>query len=135
MEENMPADVKNEDVLQNIEMAVVQVYRDHPTLADYQVDAAYEALGRTYVNETRGKAPIPPKGELPLAVYEHAKNICDWRLGRQQIVDEENAPLVFDPLSMDEMLECLKRLRKSVALWNKRNGSQGYLQYVNQFLP
>lgn len=33
-----------------------------------------------------------------------------------------------------EMLECIKLLKKSALLWNKELGSQGYLNYINQFI-
>ena len=42
------------DVLQNIEFAVVSVYRDHSTLLDYSVMNALDALIEIYRAESRG---------------------------------------------------------------------------------
>lgn len=125
------------DVLQNIEQAIVSVYRDHRDLTDFQVDSALEALSRTYQREKITGAPVLPKNNLSLAVYESMKMMCDWRLGRENMVDEEGAPMQTGMyvLTIDEILACLKKLRKSVSFWNKGGGTRGYLEYISQFLP
>ena len=122
------------EVMQNLEAVIVGIYREKRELADYQVDGALEALGRTYAGELRGKAPVLPKSPLALEVYLALKGVCDWRMGRENLVDEEGQPMATDEaLTRDEVLACLKRIRKSVAMWNKEGGSQGYLHYVSQF--
>jgi hypothetical protein len=123
------------DVLQNIESSILSVYQDHPELTDYQVDSALEALGRTYHREKIGGPAVLPKGDLARKVYDAVRLTCEWRLGRQQVVDEEQQPLSIEPISIDDLLEAFKRLRKSVKLWNKEGGSQGYLKYIRQFIP
>ncbi len=131
----MQSEPEHLDVLQNIEGAVVNFYRDHPDLTDYQVDAAYEALGRTYQREKVGGEPVLPKGERALDVYNSVKMVCEWRLGRENVVDEEGQPMnIGEALSVDEVQLCLKRLRKSISTWSKHGGSQGYLNYVRQFV-
>jgi hypothetical protein len=124
------------DVLQNIEHAIVSVYREQPDLTDYQVDSALEALGRTYHREQTGGAPVTPKNSQALEVYRAMKLMCDWRLGRENLVDEEGQPMNtgMEPLAVDEILLCLKRLRKSVGTWNKQGGTRGYLDYISKFL-
>ncbi len=125
-----------QDVLQNIEMFIVSFYKDHPELTDFQVDNAIEALNRTYQREKVGGAPFLPKGELSKGLYQSVKMVCEWRLGRENIVDEEGQPMnITEPLTIDEIQACLKRLRKSIETWNKRSGSQGYLNYIRQFIP
>jgi len=37
----------------------------------------------------------------------------------------------IDPISPDEIMECLKRIRKSVDLWHKQGGRQGYLYFID----
>jgi hypothetical protein len=124
------------DVLQNIESAIVSVYRKQRDLTDFQVDSAFEALGRTYIREKTGGAPVLPKNPLALEVYESMKLICDWRLGRETSPVEEGAPpqLEAEVLTVDVILSCLKRLRKSLSTWNKQGGTRGYLDYISQFV-
>lgn len=126
---------KYRDVLQNIESSIVGIYREYRGLADFQVDAALEALGRTYHRQTISGAPVMPKGELARKVYDAVKLTCDWRLGQYNVVDEEEQPIAVEPITVDEIQSCLKRVRKSIEMWNKGSGSQGYLNYVDQSLP
>lgn len=128
---------KYPDVLQNIEMGVVFAFRQHPELADYNVDSALEALIRNYRREGRNRAPQVPTSPLTHTVYLQIRHVCEWRLGREQIfTDEEGNPLdmEIEPLTIDEIIVCLKRLRKSVKFWSSEGGRQGYLNYISQFL-
>ena len=124
------------DVLQNIELAIISVYRKQRELTDYQVDLALKSLGRTYIREKTSGAPVLPKNSLSLEVYKAMKLICDWRLGRDSLINDEGPvpELVPEPLTIDEILICLKRLRKSVSTWNKQGGTRGYLEYISQFM-
>ncbi len=62
------------------------------------------------------------------------------RLGRQslQAPDEAGQPadlaLPGADKTLDEILACLKRVRKSVNYWTKESGRQGYLNFVTQFV-
>lgn len=38
------------------------------------------------------------------------------------------------PLALDEIIACLKRIRKSIEHWNRRGGRQGYLNFASQFV-
>lgn len=125
-------------VLQNIEFAIVSVFRDHPELTDYQVDNALAALIRVYQARSRAhSAPHISLRPLEQDVFEAVKFMCDWRLGELQSQGEE-APepgaLGWRPNTPDEIVACLKRIRKSISLWTKQGGRQGYLSYVNFFL-
>ena len=60
-----------EDVLQNIEFGIVQVYRDHPEMTDWEALAAIEALIQAYNAEVRGRQARPPS-LAPLAQEVHA---------------------------------------------------------------
>jgi hypothetical protein len=124
------------DVLQNIESAIISVYRNRPDLTDYQVDSALEALGRTYIREKTTGAPVFPKSSLAIDVFESMKQICDWRLGRENASAREGVPPQFEAevLTVDVILACLKRLRKSLSIWNKQGGTRGYLEYISQFV-
>jgi hypothetical protein len=53
-------DDRNLDVLQNLELAVVEVWRSHPDMTDYVAQRAYEAAFEWYRAEVRGHLPKPP---------------------------------------------------------------------------
>ena len=38
------------------------------------------------------------------------------------------------PISPEEAVLCLKRIRKSIARWTKVGGRQGYLTFVSQYV-
>lgn len=72
------------DVLQNIEFAIVSVYREQHDLRDLDVMRGLDALIDVYRAEVRGHTPK----EVDLAepehtVFERTKAICEVRLGRQ----------------------------------------------------
>jgi hypothetical protein len=122
------------DVLQNIEFAIVSVYRKQPDLRDLHVMRALDALIDVYRAETRGHTPkevsLPePEG----TVFQRAKEMCDLRLGRQTAAARIHVPFEGDKTASD-ILACLRKIRRSVERWNKRGGQQGYLQFVSEFV-
>lgn len=125
------------DVLQNIEFAIVETYREMPGLLDYHVDAALEAAIAGYSAQQQGRTPKPVTLEgARLRVYEAVRNVCEWRLGREEIrVGNDARPdEPLQPRRLDEIVGCLKRIRKSVQRWTKIQGRQGYLRFVSQYL-
>ena len=132
------------DVLQNIEFAIVQVYREKPELADWDVIRALETLLRGYKAEQIGHPP--PTGNLrPLAqeVHDKVRSICEIRLGRAPIVAErerkvlgitfhKKSEVLIPSKTVSEIILCLKRIRKSVEFWNKRSGQRGYLNFISE---
>ena len=121
------------DVLQNIEMAIVRIYRENHSLLDYDVDKVLNILWMEYRNEKQGRAmPAPRLGENAQLVYDRVKEMCESRLGRKIITaGEEFVRVKPEPISIDEIMDCLKRIRKSVDLWNKQGGRQGYLYFID----
>ncbi|MEZ4710451.1 MAG: hypothetical protein R3A44_24830 [Caldilineaceae bacterium] len=128
-----------QDVLQNIEFAIISVYREQPEMVDYDVEKALNGLIDLYTAEERNHEPRPPRNlrDASLLAYERAKSMCDWRLGRENAFETEDgaAPPLPESITLAEMIACLKRLRKSVERWTKRGGRQGYLNFVGEFLP
>ncbi|HYH82578.1 MAG TPA: hypothetical protein VEX86_22495 [Longimicrobium sp.] len=119
-----------QDVLQNIEFAIVGVHREHPEMLDYDVDGALEALVARYTAEQRGRTSREPSLHgLRQDVHAAVLGICEWRLGR----DPAN-PVPSDMNSVEEILACLKRVRSSVQRWTREGGRQGYLTFVRRFL-
>jgi hypothetical protein len=133
-----PFEEKYEDVLQNIEFGIVQIYRAHPEMTDAEALNAVEAAIRFYQAEANKRNP-PPLRLSPLAqeAFNSAKAMCEWRMGRTHMLDEKNQPVDVEmtPRTVDEIVACLKRIRRSIEFWNKRGGRQGYLNYVIEFLP
>lgn len=123
------------DVLQNIEFAIVTIYRAKRQLTDHEVRSAIETLLRDYTAESRGKpsTTIALTG-LTRDVFAAVKNMCDLRLGRTKNKRIEDAGIKFDGLTVDELSACLKRIRKSIDKWNKEFGRQGYLDFIDKFL-
>jgi hypothetical protein len=124
-----------QDVLQNIEFAIVSVYRQQPALLDYDVETALNSLARAY---RHGEAPPPPEGfnDLQQAVYTRVKAICDLRMGKESLADQEGeaVELLMQAVTPAEIVACLKRIQKSVQKWTKQGGRQGYLTFVDNFI-
>ncbi len=53
---------------------------------------------------------------------------------QHDIIDNRERKLV-DPIRLQEMYDCLKRIRKSIQTWSKRGGRRGYLEYVDSLFP
>jgi len=135
----LPLEEQYEDVLQNIEFGIVQVYREHPKMTNWDALAAVEALISVYRAEEKGRQAEPP-ALAPLAqkAYEMAKMMCEWRLGREMPFQDEEGKVAEDlspkPITLNEIIACLKRIRKSINFWTKQGGRQGYLTFVSQFV-
>jgi len=135
----MKVEEQFEDVLQNIESGVVSVYHAHPELVDWDVEVAYEALIQFYQAEARQRPASLRQltGGNQAEVLRAVQAMCEWRLGRAPLHDERDQPIELKarPLTATDMVNCLKRLRKSVQFWNKSGGRQGYLNYIVNFIP
>jgi hypothetical protein len=125
------------DVLQNIEASIFATYEDERDLLDLDVIDALDALVRTYAAEEQGRGrPVHRLSARATRVFSAAERICEWRLGRRTLHDDEPDSGVppEERNSVAEILICLKRIRKSVRLWNEQAGRQGYLEYISDFL-
>jgi hypothetical protein len=134
---SLPFEERYQDVLQNIEFGIVRVYYNHPEMTDWEALSAIEALLRTYRVEARGRQARPPSlNPLSQEVYEMVEVMCEWRLGRERFYDEDDKPaeIPVEPITLDELIACLKCVRKSISRWSRQGGRQGYLTFVNQFI-
>jgi hypothetical protein len=125
------------NVLQNIEFAVATFYRDHPQLSDYAVMRTYEALIDRYSAEAAGReARKRELADLERALFDEARRMCEWRLGRADLPNDgsNRAAHSMEPITVEVLVLCLKRLLKSAQTWNKRGGRKGYLEYMSQFI-
>lgn len=126
-----------QDVLQNIEFAIVNTYHQQPDLVDYDVETVLSALIRTYQAEQSGReVSLRPLNELRQELHDAVKLMCDWRLGRAELTREDQPADLPEPrtVTLDEIIACLKRIRKSVQKWTRQGGRQGYLTFVEQFI-
>jgi len=119
------------DVLQNLESAVVTLYRRNPDMTDYVAVRAYSAAYERYRAEHRGHSPKPHGlTGLDLTAYEAVCKMCEFWLGRDV---PDDAPPV-ESLTAEEVVTCLRRLSRSANLHTQRAGRQGYLNYVSHFV-
>lgn len=123
------------DVIQNIEYAILVEYQDETNLLDFDVIDALDGLVRRYAADERNRTP--PKLRLSRRadrVYAAAEHMCEWRLGRAPLnVNSETVIPQDQRASVADILVCLKRIRKSVCIWNEQAGRQGYLGYIANF--
>jgi hypothetical protein len=125
------------DVLQNIESSIVEVYREHPEMTDWDALNAIQALIRFYQAQARKRSAIQPSlSPLAQATFEAVRGMCEWRLGRThvEVIDGRATDLETTPKTLDEIVACLKRIRGSIEMWNKEGGRRGYLDFVSQFV-
>jgi hypothetical protein len=125
------------DVLQNIEVAIVSTYHDHPEMVDAHVIRALEAVIGSYRAEMAGRtaeefSAVPVEAEL----YRAIRSVCEWRLGRirEEDLKAGQQGLAPEPIKVEEIILCLKRILKSVNRWNKSGGQRGYLTFIVQYV-
>ncbi|MGD0816276.1 MAG: hypothetical protein ABSA83_22005 [Verrucomicrobiota bacterium] len=121
-------------VLQNLEFSVVEIWRAHPEMSDYTALRVYEAAFQTYRAELRGHTPKPPGlSGLDAAAFEAVNAMCEFRLARgpNPVPGTENMP----PIPLQLLVDCLRELVKSVERHTKMDGRQGYLTFIDEFLP
>jgi len=124
------------DVLQNIESAIVDTYRQHPEMNDQNVKNVLDVLIRSYEVEARSYSLPAPKFSSPTKeLYENVRAMCNWRLGKAPLIKESGQPLQLEmsPKTVAEIIACLKRIRLSVKT-HKSGGRRGYLHFVSQFV-
>jgi hypothetical protein len=132
----MTVEEEFQDVLQNIEFSIIQVYRNDPELVDAEVLTAVEALIRLYSAEAQGKSlSMRPVRGITKQVMESVQSMCEWRLGRSALKDEQGSLGELQlPKTVDEIVVCLKRIQSSIKFWTQKGGRQGYLHFIQQFI-
>jgi hypothetical protein len=135
---SIPFEEQYQDVLQNIEFAIISTYRERPEeISDWSVEAALDALIRAYGAEHTGRTLRPARlSEAEQAIYDRVRGMCEWRLGREQLVVEQGSPILPATAlnTLDEIVACVKRVRTSVKRWHKSGGRRGYLDFVGRYV-
>lgn len=127
-------------LLHSIETVVVQLYEEFPSLIDKDIEMVYEKLGDYYKAVKLNKKPVEPTSnkERTFALIEEILNILDLR----EEAGVDSAILEDEYTCQDYNIGCLediymkafKTLTKSARFWRKKNGKQGYLNYVAEFV-
>lgn len=116
------------DVLRAIEMAIYNADQ-RAALLDSNTDKVLEGLIRLYTAETRGRnAPKLRFSNDEKILADNIKAACDLHLGRdaQVMIGEEQK-------SLDEIIACLKRIRRSLGQMSKQGGKRAYLEFIRNF--
>ncbi len=131
----MKVEEEFQDVLQNIEFAIVTEFRRDRSILDMNVLDVVNTLARRYEAEDEGRTPSSPRlTELSQRVYNATWKACEYRLGRNHPGSPWPDDELPEPIALTDMVACLKRLRKSIKRWNKVGGRQGYLNFVQQYI-
>jgi hypothetical protein len=129
----LPFGPEEEALLQNIEAAIIAVYRDHREMLDYDAEAVLEALVSGYAAEQQGRTPRPVTlTGLRRTLYDAVHTLCEWRLGRTSLGDMQLGEDERNDVA--DLLAALKRIRKSQQRWTKQRGRTGYLDFVSRFV-
>ena len=121
-------------VLQHLETSIARVWRDHPDMTDYAAQRAYEAAYQFYRAVLRGHQPKPHGLDgVDATAFEALKAMCDYLLGHGPCPIEglPKAPAI----ALEQLPPYLRELDKSVQRHTKISGRQGYLSFIQQFLP
>ena len=95
-------------------------------MTNYTALAAYETAIAHYHDVARQYQPKPEKvSNLDAVAYNAVHEACASRLGKPS-ANDPGAPL----LTPEDLVTCLRRLRKSVEFWTKQGGRRGYLDFV-----
>jgi hypothetical protein len=122
------------DILQNLEFSIVTVWRAHREMTDYVAQRAYEAAFQLYRAELRGHTPkTPVLTGLDARAFDALKAMCEFRLGRGS--SPAVGPDLVPAITVEVLVNCLRDLGKSVERHTHTGGRQGYLTFIDGFLP
>jgi hypothetical protein len=132
---NMKAEDANQDVLQNIECVIADLYKSDRSLSDYNVMSALEALIDSYIVEIKGYTTKTHKLSPPeQTLCEKIKEVCEWRLGRGSLeLATEKSLIEAGDKTVEVIIRCIRKILKSVKYWNHEGGRQGYLNFIVNF--
>jgi len=86
-----------------------------------------------HAEEERRSPPVRRFGNRAQRVFSSVQEMCEWRLGR--IAGPGEAEPEKSGVPIADIVECLRKVQKSVPRWSQRGGRQGYLNFVDQYLP
>jgi hypothetical protein len=119
----------------SIESAIYEVYAENPNLLDFNVDKALNGAARTLNNQKRGRKPPTLKLKNDeQRIYDRFMELVILHTsdGGFTTEDGEEIDLPIEPITIDEMVACFKRIQRSIKLMSDQ-GRQGYLNFIQQF--
>jgi hypothetical protein len=117
------------DVLQNIEWGLLQLVPERPELCDHDMLRIIEQAVSYYKTLERGHQ-ITSQGTLDgihKKIFGNILSLCDWRVGRTVPPKEM---LACSPITLKELVLCLKRIEKSIKFWTRMGGRKGYITFA-----
>src|SRR5690242_8591494 len=96
------------DVLQNIEWGLLATVKTQPELCDHDMLCVIEHTIAYYKSADKNDFLMGRKLTHSLQeIFQRVSSMCDWRLGARSMT-ADNEPLTCEPISVDELLQCLK---------------------------
>ena len=127
------------DALNSLERGYLTMAREDQGISDGQVDLVLEHLIRHYKAAAAGKPPRPTRLKgTSRTIFDNVVFIAEVLLGHGPPEKSTMPPnaiiaLLDVPLTYDELIACLRRIRKSIRFWSKQGGRRSYLNYVLSF--
>ena len=123
------------DVLQNIEWALLSLVKDHPELSDHDMlriieqALTYYKASHNIRSQQRGNPVIAQSTltDIRQDIFDRIRSMCEWRLGRLPPPDKQ---IACNPITIEELILCLKRIEKSIKFWTKQGGRKGYINFA-----
>ena len=136
----MPPDFL-QGLLHGIESAVVAFRQEFPKLMDKDVEFVYDKMMAYYTAKSLGKNVSEPEvtSQLKQDLIDEILNVIDLR---EELKVDEVSINNQEVTSGGKMIMSLahlyvmgfKNLSKSARFWRKKEGRQGYLNYVQRFV-
>jgi hypothetical protein len=126
---------KDSDIipLRELEATMIALWKKHPEMTDYVAQRAYEGVFQHYRALLRGQ---PPKacGEkgVDLEAFNVVLAAAESLRTRGVALKTKDSPA--GPIALETLVNYLRELSKSVARNTARNGRQGYLSFVRDFV-
>ncbi len=123
-------------VLQNLEFAYVTCYKNNAKMNDHAALFVVDQLIKSYNAETQGRT-YSPSGlqQHEQEAFDSVKAMCEFNLGRQALGYGDDAVNIPEgQLTVEELLACLKRIKKSIEFWQKRGGRRQYFEFISGFV-
>ena len=119
-----------------LESLINSVAHADESLLDLHVLDALEATRRSFAAELDGRTFRPGRMDPRVHLLFYGLRAVGNLLVGQPTPDLENRMKdPPEPIPVDTLIRLIRRLEKSVKIWNEQGGRQGYLEYIASFLP